>query len=194
MINKTPSEKLDSTSESMFSNRPKTPFKFSLWFHQLRLLLFNALVVIIADQFTKRIVEQTIPLYDSVPFIGHWFQFTHTQNTGAAFSLFQNGGAIFIVIAAIVTVFILYYAPRLPESDWQSRVALGLQLGGALGNVIDRLRQGYVTDFLHFQIPEIGFDWPVFNIADSSIFVGVVTLFVLSYLRERGMPSQNLGH
>jgi signal peptidase II len=194
MIDKNPSEQIDSAPESILPSQPNAPFSFSNWFRQLRLLLFNAGVVILADQITKRIVEQTIPLYDSVPFIGHWFQFTHTQNTGAAFSLFQNGGAIFIVIAAIVTVFILYYAPRLPESDWQSRVALGLQLGGALGNVIDRLRQGHVTDFLHFQIPEIGFDWPVFNIADSSIFVGVVTLFVLSYLRERGRPSQHREH
>jgi signal peptidase II len=70
-------------------------------------------------------------------------------------------------------------------SDRLSRIALGLQLGGALGNLLDRLRQGYVTDFIHFQIPEIGFDWPVFNIADSAIVVGVIALIVISLLRER---------
>jgi signal peptidase II len=85
----------------------------------------------------------------------------------------------------IVTGFILYYAPRLPASDWQSRVGLGFQLGGALGNLFDRLRQGYVTDFLHVQIPEIGFDWPVSNIADIWIFTGVVILLILSYKRDR---------
>ena len=114
----------------------------------------------------------------------HWLTFTRTQNTGAAFSMFQNGGMLFVVIAAVVTAVIIYYAPRLPEQDWASRVALGLQMGGALGNVVDRLRQGYVTDFIHFQIPEINFDFAVFNVADSCIFIGVITLIALSYFRD----------
>ncbi len=158
---------------------------FATWFKRLRLLLFNAFVVILADQITKRIVEAQIPLYETVPLIGHWLGFTRTQNFGAAFSLFQNGGAFFIVVAAIVSVLIIYYAPRLPENDWLSRVALGLQMGGALGNVIDRLRQGYVTDFIHFRIPEIAFDWPVSNIADICIVSGVIILIVTSFQRDR---------
>jgi signal peptidase II len=162
----------------------------SSWFSRLRLVLFNAAVVIAADQLTKRIVEAQIPLYDSIPLIGEIFAFTHTQNTGAAFNLLANtGGGIFIVIAAIVSAVIIYYAPRLPESDWQSRVALGLQMGGALGNVVDRIRQGYVTDFLHFKIPAIGFDFPVFNVADSCIFLGVVGLIALSFLRDRAQTA-----
>ncbi len=149
------------------------------------ILAITAGLILIADIVTKRIVEAQIPLYTSIPVIGPYLSWTHTQNTGAAFSLFQNGGAFFIVIAIVVSAVIVYYAPRLPAGDWLSRVALGLQLGGALGNLLDRLRQGYVTDFIHFQIPEIGFDWPVFNIADSAIVVGVIALIVISLFRDR---------
>ncbi|MCS7087704.1 MAG: signal peptidase II [Thermoflexales bacterium] len=149
------------------------------------LLLGIALVALLADQTTKRIVEANLALYESIPFIGHYLSWTHVQNTGAAFSLFPNGGALFVVIAVVVAAVIVYYAPRLPTNDWFSRIALGLQLGGALGNLVDRLRQGYVTDFIHFQIPEIGFDWPVFNIADSCIVVGTLALIIVNLWRER---------
>jgi signal peptidase II len=154
------------------------------FFQRYGLLLLVAGVTLIADIITKRIVEAQIPLYTSIPVIGPYLSWTHTQNTGAAFSLFQNGGVFFIVVAVVVSAVILYYAPRLPAGDWLSRVALGLQLGGAVGNLLDRLRQGYVTDFIHFQIPEIGFDWPVFNIADSAIVVGVILLIAASLLRD----------
>lgn len=147
---------------------------------RMQLLLIVAGAAIGIDQISKWAVEASMELYESIPIVGHWFGLTRTMNTGAAFSMLQNGGVIFIVIAAVVTAVILYYGPRLPEHDRASRVALGLQLGGALGNVIDRLRQGYVTDFLHLKIPEIGFDWPVSNIADICIVSGVILLIVLS--------------
>lgn len=154
-------------------------------------ILFGvAFAALVADQVTKRVVEANLALYESIPVVGHYLSWTHTQNTGAAFSLLQGAGGLFVLIAVVVSAVIVYYAPRLPTRDWLSRVALGLQLGGALGNLIDRLRQGYVTDFIHFKIPEIGFDWPVFNIADSCIVVGVVLLVALSVLREgRRKPS-----
>ncbi len=153
-------------------------------FQRYGVLFIVAAIALVADVVTKRIVEATIPLYGSVPFIRPFLSWTHTQNTGAAFSLLQNGGVFFIVVAVIVSTLIIYYAPRLPADDWLSRLALGLQLGGALGNLIDRLRQGYVTDFVHFQIPQIGFDWPVFNVADSCIVVGVICLIVASFVRD----------
>ncbi len=156
----------------------------ALFFQRYGLLLLVAGIALAADIITKRIVEAQIPLYTSIPVIGFYLSWTHTQNTGAAFSLFQNGGVFFIVVALVVSAVILYYAPRLPAGDWLARVALGLQLGGAIGNLLDRLRQGYVTDFIHFQIPEIGFDWPVFNIADSAIVVGVILLIAASLLRD----------
>ncbi len=156
-------------------------------------MLFTvAAIALIADIITKRLVEATIPLYSSIPVIPPFLSWTHTQNTGAAFSLFQNGGVFFIVVAIIVSTLIIYYAPRLPAGDWLSRLALSLQLGGALGNLIDRLRQGYVTDFIHFQIPQINFDFPVFNVADSCIVVGVICLIVASFVRDGQQAQQQL--
>ncbi len=148
------------------------------------LLLTVALICTIIDQVTKRIVEANIDLYATVPFIDPYLNWTRTQNFGAAFSLFQNGGLFFIIVAVIVTGVILYYAPRLPAGDWLSRVAMGLQLGGAMGNLIDRLRQGYVTDFIHLRIPQIGFDWPVSNFADIFIVSGVILLIISSFIND----------
>jgi len=152
------------------------------------LLFIVALVALAADQISKLLVQANIPLGVTVPiapFLTPYLTFTHVQNTGAAFSLFQNANWFFIIVATIVAGLIVYYTPRLPPGDWLSRAALGLQLGGAVGNLIDRLRHGYVTDFIHLQVPEIGFDWPVSNIADICIVSGVILLIAWSALQER---------
>ena len=159
------------------------------FFQRIWLLLLVAFVAVIVDQITKRLVETRIALGQSVDIaaaLSPYLSFTHTKNPGAAFSMLQEGGAIFFVVGAIVTLLILYYAPRLPLSDWLSRLALGLQLGGAIGNLVDRTRIGVVTDFIHFQIPQWNFDWPVFNVADSCIVMGVIILIVSSLLRGEG--------
>lgn len=169
------------SNESVITEKEEQPTTFA---QRYGLLLTVALVCVIIDQVTKRIVEANIDLYQTVPFIAPYLNWTRTQNFGAAFSLFQNGGLFFIIVAMIVTGVILYYAPRLPVSDRISRVAMGMQLGGALGNVIDRLRQGYVTDFIHFSIPQIGFDWPVSNFADIFIVSGVILLIVTSFMND----------
>ncbi len=154
-----------------------------------RVLLFIvALIALAADQISKVLVQTNIPLGMTVPiapFLTPYLTFTHVQNTGAAFSLFQNANWFFIIVATLVAGLIVYYTPRLPPGDKLSRAALGLQLGGAVGNLIDRLRFGYVTDFIHLQVPEIGFDWPVSNIADICIVSGVILLIAWSALQER---------
>ena len=156
------------------------------FFRRIWLLLVVAAVAVVIDQITKRLIEARIELGGSEPiadFLSPYLTFTHTKNLGAAFSILQEGGAIFFIVGAVVFGLILYYAPRLPVKDWLSRVALGLQLGGAIGNLVDRTRNGGVTDFIHFQIPQINFDWPVFNIADSCIVVGVIILIVSSFFQ-----------
>ncbi len=143
--------------------------------------------VIIADQFSKAYAtahlqwgESWMPLEIVRPF----FRFTLTHNTGAAFGLFPQGGTLFLLIALAVAGVILYYYRQLPPQAWLMRLALGLQLGGALGNVVDRLRQGYVVDF--FEVPH----WPVFNVADSCIVVGVVLLGWVMWREERRTTRQ----
>lgn len=169
------------TNETLATEKEKQPTTF---LQRYGLLLTVALICVAIDQLSKRLVEANIDLYNTVPFLDPYLNWTRTQNFGASFGLFQNGGWFFIIVAIIVAGVILYYAPRLPANDYLSRVALGLQLGGAMGNLIDRLRQGYVTDFIHFRIPQIGFDWPVSNIADICIVSGVILLIISSYIND----------
>jgi signal peptidase II len=103
----------------------------------------------------------------------------HWQNRGAAFGLFQDGNLVFTILAIIVSLAIIYYFPRVSPQDWLLRLALGLQFSGAVGNLIDRLHQGYVTDFVSL------WTFPVFNVADASISGGVVVLLISAWLHER---------
>lgn len=145
----------------------------------LALVLVAALAVL-ADQASKAYVVAHLDLHASwmpLAALEPVFRFTHVHNTGAAFGIFPEGGSVFLLIAVVVSALIVYYYHQLPAGAWLVRLALGLQLGGALGNVIDRVRLGYVVDFL-----DVAF-WPVFNVADSCVVVGVV-LLALAVLRE----------
>lgn len=150
------------------------------WLRKAWLVLLVAGVVIVLDQWTKSLVRVNIPEYGSlypIPALGDYFYFEHVLNYGAAFGILQGLGGPLIVIAVIVTVAMLFYIPYLPTDQWIVRVLLGLQLGGAIGNVIDRINRGYVTDFIKTGIP--GFYYiPNWNIADSAIVVGVTGLAV----------------
>ena len=150
-----------------------------------RLVVFflTALLVVAADQLSKIWVRSHIALGDSLPVTG-WLQLSHVRNTGSAFGLFQ-GQRLPLIIAAFVGIalllafaFLVYrWFPMLDNT--LGRVALGLVLGGTTGNLIDRLRFGYVTDFIDF-----GF-WPAFNVADSSTVVGFIILAGLLLLPAR---------
>jgi len=148
------------------------------WLRKAWLVLLVAGVVIVLDQWSKSLVRASIPVYSvSYPFpaLGEYVYFEHVLNYGAAFGILQGLGGPLIVIALLVTLAMLFYIPYLPEDQWIVRVLLGLQLGGAIGNVIDRINQGYVTDFIKTGIP--GFYYiPNWNIADSAIVVGVTGL------------------
>ena len=140
----------------------------SFIFKDLALIQLAALVVL-CDQATKFLVREYLQLSQSVPTEG-FFRITHTYNTGSAFGLFQGQNTPLIVVA-VVGIFILgmIYRSQRPPSNLL-RLSLGLQVGGAIGNLTDRLLFGHVTDFL-----DVG-AWPIFNLADSSIVVGLVLL------------------
>jgi signal peptidase II len=179
------------------------PMPASVWgrptLREHLLLFVVATIALAIDQVSKRLIETNIAPGEAVAPIaalGQYFTLTNTQNSGAAFSLFQNGAIFFVIVAIIVSGLIVYYAPRLPKGERLSRLALGLQLGGALGNLVDRLRhQGYVTDFLHFQIPQISFNWPVSNVADICIVGGVIILLLASFRLDHasGKPAGQEG-
>lgn len=147
---------------------------------EIILPLIVAPIVLLIDQLTKRYVEANIPLYTSwAPFPGleGIIQFTHTANTGAVFGLFQGTSMFFAALAIIVATGIVYFSLTLPGGQWLLRLALGLQLGGALGNLTDRLRIGHVTDFI-----DIG-PWYIFNVADMALIGGII-LFAIVIIRD----------
>lgn len=152
--------------------------KLKHWMSRAWLVLLVAGIVIALDQWTKELVRRSIPDYTSVvpiSALGEYFVFEHVHNYGAAFGILQNMGNLFIIVAIVVVVGILAYVRYLPTEDWWVRLFLGLMLGGAIGNVIDRITQGYVTDFIKMGIPGVYY-WPNYNIADSAIVIGVIGL------------------
>ena len=146
------------------------------------MLLAVALTVIVADQVTKALVIANLAPYEEwmpIEALRPYFTIHHVRNTGAAFGILPGGGTLLMIIALVVVGVIIYFYRQLPERVWLVRVALGLQLGGAVGNLIDRVRLGYVIDFFDVKF------WPVFNIADSSIVVGVFALLILMWWADR---------
>lgn len=148
-------------------------------------MLFGVAGVIVAlDQWTKWWARENIEYGGQlVPqwmeFLSPYARFVHWYNTGAAFGMFQNGNMVFTILAFIVIGAIIIYFPVVEKEDWTLKLAMGLQMGGAAGNLVDRLTLQKVTDFI-----SVG-TFPVFNIADASITVGVVVLMLGVWLKER---------
>ncbi len=142
--------------------------------------LWLSLAVLAADQATKWLVTRQFELYESVE-VNPYLDLTLLHNTGAAFSFLADAGGwqrwFFIALGIVVSVVILFWLRRLP-SRGQSWLAIGLSLvmGGALGNVIDRVHYGYVIDFIHVHYEDAYF--PAFNVADSAITVGAICLII----------------
>lgn len=147
----------------------------------------TAAVVLLFDQVSKHLVIAWLgegQSWDIVPWLAPVFRITHVTNTGAAFGLFPQLSDFLIVIAAIVIVAIIIYHRQIPGEQWPMRAALGLQLGGAIGNLMDRLGRGSVVDFIDLNFWPLH-EWPVFNLADASIVTGVVLLALLMLWEQR---------
>lgn len=125
------------------------------------------LAVVILDQFSKYIVAENMALGESIPIIEEVFHLTYILNPGAAFGMFAHNRLFFIAIAVVVIGIIIWARREILASPWEVKAGCGLFLGGAIGNLIDRARQGLVIDFFDFRV------WPVFNIADIAICIGV---------------------
>lgn len=139
------------------------------------------------DQFTKRLVVANIAPGDSwqpFPAIGRFLRIIHTGNTGVAFGMFQGNSNLFTVIAVIAVAGIAFYIIRESTLDRLTAISLGLMLGGAAGNLLDRLTYGHVIDFIDVRYSD-SLVWPTFNVADSSLVLGVGVLLVALWLEER---------
>ena len=154
------------------------------------LLAFLAGAVVALDQFTKYLIRTRLAfgeIWMPIKAIRPYVHIIYWTNTGAAFGMFQQGGMVFTILAVVVSVAIIWYYRNSDSASWPVRIALGLQLGGALGNLLDRLLRGTVTDFIWFSI------FPaVFNVADGAISLGVALLLldiVLEYIHNRKAQS-----
>ena len=141
-------------------------------------LLLTA-VVISLDLYTKQLASDALVLYRPHE-VFSWLNMTLAHNYGAAFSFLSSAGGwqrwFFIVLASTVSVVLLVWLVRLPRREWLTGLGLALILGGAIGNLVDRIRLGYVVDFIDFHIG--GWHYPAFNVADSAITCGVILLLL----------------
>jgi signal peptidase II len=137
------------------------------------IILSTSLIIVFLDQLTKFLIKQNFQLNQSLPIIKNIFHLTYVTNTGSAFGLFKGFNIIFILISIIVVIIILYYLKKIKNNEKFLQFSVGLLLGGTIGNLIDRLSYGYVTDFIDFRI------WPVFNVADSAVTLSVMAIIIL---------------
>lgn len=158
------------------------------------LLLLPALVVIVVDQISKFVLSSAIPEYGSVPVIKGFFNLVHVRNRGIAFGLMNRPGQglpfYFLVVATIGAIaLLLFWFRKMKDEDHKITIGLGLILGGAVGNFIDRIRLGEVIDFLDFYAGS--YHWPAFNAADTAITVGILWLAVYTIIRK---PAKDEDH
>ncbi len=153
-----------------------------------RIVLLLALIVLVLDQLTKLWVAAVLPLWASKTVIPGFFNLVHVLNKGAAFGFLNDLDAMwrpyfFLAATALAIVLILHLLRTVPREDMVLFTALGLILGGAVGNLTDRIRLGEVVDFLDFYIGK--YHWPAFNVADVAISIGSVLLLVSVYRNRR---------
>jgi signal peptidase II len=150
------------------------------------LALLVVIVVIALDQWTKALVVANLGPPETrspIPIIGDYLTIYYIQNSGAAFSFLANNVVLAILIAVAICVIVYLYARMFNTGSLAFKLIFGLIIGGAAGNLIDRaLRGGYVVDFIFFRIPQIGYHFAIFNIADASISIGVFLLFLFIFL------------
>ncbi len=144
-------------------------------------LIAGAAIIIFLDQWTKDWIRANLAygeVFRPEAPLSQYARILHWRNTGIVFGLFQDITKLFNFIPAIISVFIFFYYSRVPREDWLIRLSMILYLGGGIGNLIDRVNQGYVTDFI-----SLG-NFPVFNIADACITVGVFILALGVYVKD----------
>lgn len=142
-----------------------------------------AIIVIAIDQITKVLVMKHMEVFEQIPVIENFFYLTSHRNSGAAWGILAGQMFFFYIITTIVVVGIIFYMEKYARGDKLLAISLSMILGGAIGNFIDRLFRKEVVDFLDFNI--FGYDYPIFNIADSALVVGVILLIIATFLDEK---------
>lgn len=148
-------------------------------------------IILILDLWTKEIALNNLVLHESVPVIDGLLNWTLTRNYGAAFSFLSDASGwqrwLFSSLAVGVSLMLTFWLARTARSDWRQAIPFALVIGGAIGNLIDRIRHGYVVDFIDAYCCGLP-HWPAFNIADSAIVVGAIGIAAFSLLQPRPAP------
>lgn len=154
--------------------------------------LLLSVSILIADQITKYIVLGHLQLHETIEVFTGWLNWTLAYNEGAAFSFLADAGGwqrwFFTALAVVISVVLVIWLSRTSRSDWRTALPLSLVIGGAIGNVIDRIRFGHVVDFIDVYYGAS--HWPAFNIADSAISVGAIMLIIFGIFdgKAKGVP------
>ena len=154
-------------------------------------ILWVTVFIFILDQLTKRAVQSSLSLHQSKPIIQDFFHLTYVTNDGMAFGLSMPGGrTILLILSILLTIFICWFLWQEREGHNLVRLGLALILAGAFGNLLDRILYGKVVDFLDFMIGD--FHWYIFNIADSSVTIGMmVFIFHSFFIETRKVPAES---
>lgn len=142
-----------------------------------------AVIVVAIDQITKWLVVNKMELYEQIPIIENFFSLTSHRNSGAAWGILEGQMIFFYIITTVVLIGIIYYMEKYARDNKFLAISLSLILGGAIGNFIDRLLHQEVVDFLDVMI--FKYDYPIFNIADSALVVGVILVFIATLIEEK---------
>ena len=147
-------------------------------------------LVLAVDQFTKFWVRDTMFLGQSIPFLGDIVRFTYVENPGIAFGIRVTHGWIFTILSILASIGIIYYLIHQWKASGWIKSSLALILGGAIGNLIDRIRFAKVADFMDIGIGDVR--WPVFNVADAAVVIGMFMLFIAMYHQERKLSKSGI--
>ncbi|MES9875364.1 MAG: signal peptidase II [Candidatus Sedimenticola sp. 6PFRAG7] len=154
--------------------------------------LWLSVIIVGLDQISKQLVESSLMVYETVPLVP-FFNLTLAYNEGAAFSFLSDQGGwqrwFFSALALIVSIIMVFWMKRLQQSEWPIAISLSLIVGGAIGNLIDRVLFGHVIDFLDIYYQQ--WHWPAFNIADSAIFIGVIFMLFDAFRGEKEKSQLN---
>ncbi len=153
------------------------------------LLIAIVTVIVALDQWTKILVSHKLALGESISPIkalDGFFKIVHWHNTGAAFGLFQNANLVLLITSIVIVIAVLFYYQGVKKNAWLAKVSLSLIVAGALGNIVDRIKFNYVIDFLSFG------KFPVFNVADSAVTVGVFLMVIYFFISEKKAKEETL--
>ena len=148
----------------------------------MKIIILISLLSLGIDIISKQLVLNFMLEHQSITIIKNFFYITFAKNTGVAFSFLEGKVPLIIIMTSIIIILILKYIKSTNPNKYES-ISYGLILGGAIGNLIDRIIYGYVIDFLDFNI--FGYPYPIFNLADTAIVIGVIALIILSLIDEK---------